>query len=68
MATMTGIDCYEALLKLQPEMAQKLVFLTGGVVTQMVDDFLHTVTNPRVDKPFDAAGLRETLQQLLRDG
>jgi two-component system, cell cycle sensor histidine kinase and response regulator CckA len=65
MPGMTGIEFYEALLEKRPEAASRMIFLTGGVTTARGADFLATVTNHRVQKPFDVRQLRVTVQELL---
>jgi PAS domain S-box-containing protein len=65
MPTMTGMDFYEELLRLRPDQAKRVVFLTGGALTAKVASFLDTVPNQRLQKPFGAASLRTTIQQLL---
>ena len=36
----------------------KKVFMTGGAFTARAAEFLATMRNPRLDKPFDLATLR----------
>jgi signal transduction histidine kinase len=68
MPTMSGIELYEKLLKTDPELARRVVFITGGATTVEVDDFLRSVPNPRIPKPFEIDALRKTVQRLLRAG
>ena len=68
MPNMTGVDFYEALLGSCPEMAKRVVFLTGGAVTPRGEQFLATVPNVRVQKPFTVAALRNLVQGLLSEG
>jgi FixJ family two-component response regulator len=65
MPTMTGIEFYEALLAQNPDLARRVVFMSGGAITARVDAFLKSVPNLRIDKPFKIATLRDTIQQLL---
>jgi PAS domain S-box-containing protein len=64
MPKMSGIEFYEALLVQNPALARRVVFFSAG--TAKVDDFLRSVPNTRIEKPFDVDGLRETVQRLLR--
>jgi nitrogen-specific signal transduction histidine kinase/CheY-like chemotaxis protein len=57
MPTMTGMQFYEILLERHPELATRVVFMTGGVITPNVNAFLQSVSNPRLEKPFDGASL-----------
>jgi PAS domain S-box-containing protein len=65
MPTMTGMDFYEALLGRDPELAKRVIFLSGGIVAGTANDFLASVPNLRLQKPFEAPALREIVQQLL---
>jgi PAS domain S-box-containing protein len=65
MPDVNGIDLYEALLRIAPDQAGRTVFMTGGAFTPRASAFLEGVTNPRVDKPFDAATLRAIVTQVL---
>ena len=65
MPSMTGMDFYEALLQRSPELARRVVFLTGGALTAKVASFLDTVPNLHIQKPFGAENLRAMVQQLL---
>ena len=58
MPGMSGMDLYAALLELHPEMAPKVVFLTGGAFTPEANAFLRRVPNPRLEKPFNSDALR----------
>ena len=58
---MPGMDApslYEGLLEVAPAQAERMVFMTGGAFSTRARDFLESVPNPRVDKPFDVAALR----------
>jgi PAS domain S-box-containing protein len=65
MPSMTGMEFYEILLARQPELAQRVVFLSGGALTPKVAEFLHVVPNLIIDKPFEARYLQDKLQELL---
>ena len=61
MPTMSGIELYERLLATHPELARRVVFFTGGATTAEVHDFLRSVPNRRIEKPFKVDALREDL-------
>ncbi len=65
MPDMTGMDFYEALLETFPEVAKRVVFVSGGGVTARTKDFLDTVTNLRVEKPFSVGKLRNAVDEML---
>jgi PAS domain S-box-containing protein len=66
MPAMTGVQFYEALLDQNPTLARRMVFLSGGALTATIDDFLRSVPNRQIEKPFEVASLRETIQKVLR--
>ena len=59
MPMMSGVDLHMWLLEQQPELASKLVFVTGGAFTPTARAYLERVSNVRVDKPFDATNLQK---------
>ncbi|HEY5241836.1 MAG TPA: PAS domain S-box protein [Polyangiaceae bacterium] len=58
-----GIDLYERLRSLHPGMERRIVFMTGGAFTERTAEFLASVENRRVEKPF-SLGL---VEQIVRD-
>lgn len=52
MPEVTGMDLHAELLRLAPEQAEKVVFMTGGAFTSRAREFLDQVRNPRIEKPF----------------
>lgn len=50
---MTGMDLYRELAATSPEVALRVIFLTGGALTHQTREFLDTVPNRYLEKPFD---------------
>ena len=65
MPDMTGMDLYAAIRAAAPEQASRMIFVTGGAFTPRAIEFLDTVTNLRLDKPFDLRNLRALVRDLL---
>ncbi|HSO32689.1 MAG TPA: ATP-binding protein, partial [Labilithrix sp.] len=65
MPEMSGMDFYDELVRRHPEAARRVVFVSGGAFTPRAGEFLETVTNPRLGKPFDARAVRAVVQQLI---
>lgn len=59
---MDGPALYEQLREIDPQQAERMLFVTGGVFTKRARDFLESVPNPRLGKPFDI----DTLLALVR--
>ena len=58
MPDVTGMDVYAELKKDRPEIADRLVFLTGAGFTPRIQEFLNRVPNARMDKPVDVQKIR----------
>jgi PAS domain S-box-containing protein len=65
MPTLTGMDVYEAVLSIDPELAQGMVFMTGGAYTPRAAEFLERIENPHLEKPLDRAALHAVLRGQL---
>ena len=65
MPEMTGMDLHEELMRLAPDQASKMVFMTGGAFTPRAREFLDRVPNQRIEKPFEVQNLRALIQSLL---
>jgi two-component system cell cycle sensor histidine kinase/response regulator CckA len=65
MPNMTGMAFYETLLGRHPDLARRVVFMSGGATTVRTGDFLRSVANLLVSKPFTSKQLLETVQQSL---
>ena len=58
MPEMSGVDFHSELASQEPELAARVIFLTGGAFTVRAREFLDRVPNARLDKPFDSECLR----------
>jgi PAS domain S-box-containing protein len=58
MPVMTGVDFYEALAQQRPEMAERVVFMTGGAFSVRARQALDQLPNERFEKPFGVLELR----------
>ena len=61
MPEMTGMDVYRAALQRATPMHDRIVFMTGGAFTQRARDFLQSVPNLRIEKPFELTHLERTI-------
>jgi signal transduction histidine kinase len=61
MPEVTGMEMYERLREIAPDQAPRVVFLTGGAFTTAAREFLDTVPNAIIEKPFDPKSLREVI-------
>lgn len=68
MPGMSGLDFYEALLGRDPDLARRVVFLSGGAVTESAEAFLRSVPNALIAKPFTLATLLQKVEECLAGG
>jgi PAS domain S-box-containing protein len=66
MPDLSGMELHELVKARAPALAERFVFLTGGAFTEGAREFLRRVRNERIEKPFEAAALREVVGRLLR--
>ena len=65
MPGLSGAELYERLKARSPSTAERVVFLTGGAFTSAARQFLDSVSNRRLEKPFDARALEALVDALL---
>ena len=65
MPVMNGGEFYEELTRRRPEMAGRIIFLTGDSVGAETDDFLKAIGNPHVRKPFQLLRIEEVIGSTL---
>ena len=61
MPNVSGAGVHQRLSALRPEVVPRIVFVTGGIFTPEVTEFMAGVANRVLDKPVD----RDALAQLL---
>jgi signal transduction histidine kinase len=66
MPQMTGVELYDELRRRDPALADRIIFLTGGAFTSSTRAFLDSVSNQRVEKPFDPHHLRTLISDRIR--
>ena len=65
MPQMTGQELFAELSRLQPQQAERMVFMTAGPFTRSAREFLGSVRNHRIEKPFDLQALRRLFGVLV---
>jgi len=63
MPELTGQDIWTALSKANPELARRVIFITGGAFTPRVRAFLEETRVLVLEKPFDIRALRDLLRE-----
>ncbi|WP_224362096.1 response regulator [Hyalangium versicolor] len=65
MAEVTGQQFYDALHQQSPDLARRVIFMTGGAYTPDSVDFVRKMTNPVLNKPFKTEDLEKLLGSLM---
>lgn len=66
MPEVTGMDLHAWLAVAHPELAEAMVFITGGAFTPRARTFLAAVPNLHIDKPFAPRDIRAMVRELVR--
>ncbi|MDP9035133.1 MAG: PAS domain S-box protein [Myxococcota bacterium] len=64
MPEMSGIQLYELLRKKKPGLEARIVFMTGGGFTTSAAEFLATIGNRRLEKPFSLGVVEEIAREM----
>jgi signal transduction histidine kinase len=68
MPEMTGMDLHREVCRSFPELARRVVFLTGGAFTPAARTFLEEEAVECVEKPFDLQTIRAVIARKLAGG
>lgn len=60
-----GVELFEEVQRRYPELAERTIFLTGGIFTPWVQTFLRSVPHHRLEKPYDVQVLRVLVDSLI---
>jgi CheY-like chemotaxis protein len=66
MPGMSGMDLYERLEELQTGVERRIVFMTGGAFTARGAEFLASVENRRLEKPFSLQLVEGIVREMRR--
>ncbi len=64
MPGMSGMELHAAVLRVAPQQARRMVFMTGGAFTEAAREFIGKVSNRFLDKPFESAALSTIASEL----
>jgi two-component system, cell cycle sensor histidine kinase and response regulator CckA len=68
MPDLGGKDLYEAVRRTHSGLERRFIFVSGGAFTTNAREFLETVPNPKLEKPFNEPVLRQIVQELVSRG
>jgi CheY-like chemotaxis protein len=66
MPEMTGVELHERVHQVRPDLAARIVFVTGGITRADLRAALDGLPNLVLQKPFDLASLRELVHRRVR--
>ena len=65
MPGMDGIACFEEIRRRWPELAERVIFMTGDTATLDSYEFLTALPNRVLEKPFGYTELVEAVQEAV---
>ena len=65
MPKTSGIDVFDAIRRDRPDLARRVVFMTGGAFTPAARQFLASVPNRKLEKPFTYEELEATFADVV---
>jgi CheY-like chemotaxis protein len=65
MPEMTGMEFHVQLLRMSPQIAERVVFMSGGAFTPDAQEFLESTANRTIGKPIDTNQLRRLVEEAL---
>ena len=66
MAEVSGMELYEHVRATTPGLEAHFVFMTGGAFTPQAKDFVVSVKNPVLEKPFDVSAIQELIRSVAQ--
>jgi two-component system NtrC family sensor kinase len=67
MPTMGGRELYEWIRQEQPDLAKRIIFVTGDTVSPDTRSFLENTSTRFIAKPFKIEEVKEVIQQTLEE-
>ncbi|MBC7172028.1 MAG: response regulator [Polyangiaceae bacterium] len=62
----SGMDLYRWVAQAKPELASRMIFMSGGAYTSEAHEFLERVGRHRIDKPFDIDALLDLMREIRK--
>jgi signal transduction histidine kinase len=66
MPEVSGMEFYDEVARLFPELIERLVFVTGGAFSAAAREFLLRIPNARIEKPLDVKKLRALVRSFAK--
>ena len=66
MPGINGRQFFGLAVEKKPELARRIIFLTGDVVNEETRDFLKSIGNPHIAKPFNLSMVKEVVAGMIQ--
>ncbi len=63
----SGMDLHRWVEESRPELAGRMIFMSGGAYTAEAHEFLERAGRRRIDKPFDVDTLLDLMREIRKD-
>ena len=67
MPGMDGVTFYQNLKKKKSPYLNRIIFITGDMTSDEIQEFLNSIDNPLLKKPFELHDIRKVIQELLKN-
>jgi DNA-binding NtrC family response regulator len=67
MPEVSGMDVYRAAVATRSDLAHRFIFISGGIYSSRFGDFLESISNDRLDKPFELESVRALVRARITD-
>lgn len=65
MPRMDGVTFHQKLKERKSPYLNKIIFITGDTMSDEIQEFLDSIENPLLEKPFGLQDIRQVIQRLL---
>ncbi|MDI6761965.1 MAG: response regulator [Thermodesulfobacteriota bacterium] len=65
MPKMSGIEFYGIIKEKKPSLKDRIIFSTGDVLSDTTREFMESIDNPCIEKPFDMSALKEVIIKIV---
>jgi CheY-like chemotaxis protein len=68
MPVVSGMEVFRTVVAARTDLAHRFIFISGGNHTARASEFLDSIPNVRLDKPFDIETIRALVRMRVAEG
>jgi two-component system cell cycle sensor histidine kinase/response regulator CckA len=68
MPEVSGMEIYRTVVATRADLGPRFIFMSGGISSSRAREFLDSLPNARLDKPFDLETVRALVRTRIPDG